>query len=524
MNIRKTLILLAVTLFALEGSAQSTLGTFAERQTKQLERRKEQVAKQLSAAQKALAEAPSDSLRMEIHELNRQSEAIDNALMRIVNQEQERLRLEEEKRAAEERAKAEQEALALAQQEEAQKRAEQQQILADASKAGTTTEGDSIIVKSPMDRFSEALSANAISEGEIGILIESYRNMYKKASGAILAYNAATSLAKAQEHHNIYLEAKSNMDTLAQEIRTRSHELFESKLETYISIAEEVGANHMREKYANCIKSIDSKHINQIKGKCSDIDVAMYPYRLHSTIELEIEVAELLGCDSDSTAPLRKALDEYDPTYTLFAKLQTPSYADTEYKALKFNKSKAYASINDIPVIEIPTNGEVYSIQVAGYTTLPKSMSVFRNATPLFRETRSDSRTYFYVGLYPTAKSANDDIKRLSNAGFKKPTVVAWSNGVRRSDFVAKGSNANTVLYYRIEINGVDAALSDEAREAIRTIAPTKEISKFNAPDGSLIYSVGNFKKESEARNLATAITDADVTLSVTIVEFERKK
>lgn len=524
MNIRKTIILLAVTLFALEVSAQSTLGTFAERQTKQLERRKEQVAKQLTAAQQALAENPTDSLRMEIHELTRQSEAIDNALKRIANQEQERIRLEEEKRAAEERAKAEQEALALAQKEEENKQAEQQPALAEASTAVSATEGDSIIVKSPMDRFSEALSANAITEGEIGVLIERYKNMYKKASGAILAYNAATSLAKAQEHHSTYLEAASNMDTLAQEIRTRSHELFESKLETYISIAEEVGANHMREKYANCIKAIDSKHVNQIKNRCTDIDVAMYPYRLHSTIELEIEVAELLGCDSESTASLRETLKAYDPTYALFAKLQTPSYADTDYKALKFSKSQTYASINDIPVIEIPASGEVYSIQVAGYTTLPKSLSVFRNATPLFRETRSDSRTYFYIGLYPTAKSAKDDIKRLQNAGFKKPTVVAWNNGVRRSDYVAKGSSANTVLYYRIEINGVDAALSDEAREAIRTIAPTKEISKFNAPDGSLIYSIGNFKKESEARNLATAITDADVTLSVTIVEFERKK
>jgi hypothetical protein len=80
------------------------------------------------------------------------------------------------------------------------------------------------------------------------------------------------------------------------------------------------------------------------------------------------------------------------------------------------------------------------------------------------------------------------------------------------------------VTYYRIEINGVDSALNPTVLQAIRQTAPGKEISKFNAADGTLVYSVGNFKKESEARALASAITSADASLSVTVVEFERKK
>lgn len=525
-DIRRTIILLAVTLFALEVSAQSTLGTFAQRQTKQLERRKEQIAKELTSAREAYAANPCDSLGKVVFELTKQSEAVEGALVRIANQEQERIRVEEEaaRRAELEKQKAAAAAAAdsLANaSESAAVEPQEQEPAADAPQA-ESQQSATEQTTTPLNRLSAALSANALIEGEIGVLIEQYRSAHKRASESLLAYGGATNLAKANEHYAAFNNAMSEMTTLGEQVGLRSQELFNDKIQTYISIAEEVGAKYIRAKYENIIKSVDSKHLDKIKNRCSNVDVAMYPHRLRSTIELEIEVAELLGCES--AEPLKQTLEEFNTSNTLFAKLQAPAYANTEYYPVKFNKSKAYVPISSLPKMEVPAEGEVFSIELAGYTKLPNSTSVFRNATPLYRETRSDSRTYIYTGLYPTAKSATDDIALLRNAGFKAPKVVAWRNGVRRDDFVAKGSSANAVVYYRIEINGVDSALSREALQAIRQTAPSKEISKFNAADGSLIYSVGNFTKEAEARNLAAAITNADASLSVTVVEFERKK
>ena len=113
-DIKRTIILLAVALFALESSAQSTLGTFAQRQTKQLERRKEQINKQLQSAQEAFAKAPCDSLNMVIYELTQQVSAVEKALERIALEEQERIRKEQEEaaRAAELAAQAEEAARA----------------------------------------------------------------------------------------------------------------------------------------------------------------------------------------------------------------------------------------------------------------------------------------------------------------------------------------------------------------------------------------------------------------------------
>lgn len=508
-DLRKTIILLAVTIFALEASAQSTLGTFAERQTKQLERRKELIAQQLSAATEAFEATPGDSLGMIVHELTKQREAIDNALVIIATQEQERL---------------------LKEQEEAEAEAEcAAPIVADTTAVGSDVVAPEVpatapIVTppaeekpSPLNRFSAALSSYALVESEIGLLIENYKNAYHKASDALLAYGGATNLAKATELYNAYNEAVETMNTLANDIALRSQELFRSKIDTYISIAKEINANHIEAKYEKAIQHIDSKHVPELKGRCTNIDLAMYPHRLRSTIELEIELAELLGCES--AAPLKEELQEYNTSYTRFAKLKAPAYAQTEYKALAFDKKKVYVPVSSLPKIEVPSKGEVFSIEVAGYSKLPTSTSVFHNATPLFSETRSDGRTYIYVGLYPTAKSTTDDIALMRSAGFKNPVVVAWRDGIRR-DNVAQSGSANFI--YRIEINGVDSALTPDVLQVIRQSG--KETSRYLAADGSLIYLVSSFAKEEDARKMAASITAADTSLAVTIIEVERKK
>jgi hypothetical protein len=235
---------------------------------------------------------------------------------------------------------------------------------------------------------------------------------------------------------------------------------------------------------------------------------------------LEKEIASIL--DPEREKELTTLLDNYDTTYAIFSKIKEPKRAKAKFCGVEIVKKQKHKAVSTVPLIKAPTNGELYSIMVANYASLPPSTEAFRNATPLYREVRGDGRTYIYIGLYPTALSAEEDIALLRKIGFKQPSLVMWRNGIRRDDFQTKDSATTTKKSprFRIEIHGVDAALSSEALAAIKSSAPRKEISKFNDENNNPIYTLGTFTKEDEAKSVAAAITAADSSLSTIVVEF----
>ena len=82
-GLRKLYITLAISLLSLPSVAQGNLGGFAERQMRQLSLRAERAQLNLDIARAEYATSPNDSLAMVIHELEKQREAIENAIARI---------------------------------------------------------------------------------------------------------------------------------------------------------------------------------------------------------------------------------------------------------------------------------------------------------------------------------------------------------------------------------------------------------------------------------------------------------
>ena len=367
--------------------------------------------------------------------------------------------------------------------------------------------------------FSTTVRRYSLVEGEIALLIGDYAKSYDEAKRLLKEYDNATSLQTLNTHLEAYNKAVEDGKKLADEIANRGDRLFESKMNALYGFADSLGLEGTRDKYVAMAEETEATMSAKLSTICTDLDVAMYPHRLRTTMALHVELARhITPEDADS---LELKLNNFDTLYALFEPLGKPKRSDAKFAPVKVVKSSKHGAVSALPVLKVPAEGELYSITVGNYASLPPSTKGFRNATPLYQQRREDGRTYIYVGLYPTARSAQEDIAYLRKLGFKQPELVMWRDGIRRDDFVDRTAKSATprAAMYRVEIGGTQGTLPQSIVEAIRNTAPRKEISKFTN-EGATVYTVGIFTKEGEAQALATAVGKADATLSASVVEL----
>lgn len=535
-GIKRAIITAIIALCTLPVAAQNTLGTIAERQIRQLTLRSERIEEQLTSAREKQALTPCDSLAKAIFELEKQSAAIAATIERLSSTPQKPTEVEpqttpnEPKTVAEVKEEPQPASAPETAIESETKEPTQQEVSTDEENAleapiittepkAEVAEQENIISDELKKMFSTTARRYSLIEGEIALLIGDYEKSYNEAKRLLKEYDNATSLQALNTHFDAYNKAVESGKKLADEIANRSDRLFESKMNALYGFADSLKLEGTREKYTALAEQTEATMSAKLSTICTDLDLAMYPHRLKTTMALQVELAHRITPeDADS---LELTLNNFDTLYTLFEPLAKPKRSDAKFAPVKVSKSTKYGAVSALPVLRVPGEGELYSITVANYASLPPSTKVFRNATPLYRQRREDGRTYIYIGLYPTARSAQEDIEYLRKIGFKQPELVMWRDGIRRDDFVDRSAKpaAPRSAMYRVEIAGSQGALSEVVVGAIRGAAPRKEISKYSA-EGATIYTVGIFTKESEAKALATAIGKADATLSTTIVEL----
>ena len=528
--------------------AQTPLGGFADRQIQQLTLRGETIRANLEVARCAYEEAPCDSLSQLIHSLEKQASAIANAIQRL-----ETKRIEEVAAPAEEPETPRQTNEYAPQEEVSEPVAEpavEVAIPEEMEEAEEPIAEPEIITPEPVESeqeeieevieiveikpfvssnikflFSGAQRRYAFTEREIDTLISEYAGVYEKILESLAGYEKATSLQKLNGHYADYLAGVERASKIADKIADRSDLLFASKTNAYLGFADSLGLDSLRTKYTVLAEQTDSTMTAKFAGKCSDLDLAMYPHRLRTTLLLAAELADYITPETADS--LAQRVQNFDTTYTIFNPISTPKRSNAKFSAITIKKNAKEKAVSSLPVLKIPTEGELYSITVANYASLPPSTKVFRGATPLYREQREDGRTYIYVGLYPTANSAQDDIALLRKAGFKQPTLVMWRDGIRRDDYVDRNATTATATkkpaMYRIEISGAEVTLPAEALAVIREKAPRKEISKFTNADGAVVYTLGIFTSESEAKTLSSAIKKAAPALTTTLTQIGKK-
>lgn len=503
---------------------------------RQLSLRAEQTQSRLESAQREYALNPCDSLDRLIHELEKQNVAIQKAIERVQCQQQEAPTpapseqvTEESDVVVESPETTEPTPPAIEPAEPTttpvpEVVSEPEVEVVDEERPQKEQPHPEIVVSDNLKLlFNTSRRRYLLTQGEISTLVEEYAKAYGRVEEALKGYEEATSLQTLEEHYAGYLAAMEEAGRIADQVVERGDKLLESKHNTYAGFADSLGIDTLHTRHLALNENVERSMSEKLAGRCSDIDLAMYPHRLRNTLLFEAELAHII--EPEVADSLMIVAQEYDCTRTLFAPLGAPKRADAKFVPIKIKKNAKESSVASLPVLKIPAKGEIYSITVANYASLPPSTKVFRGATPLYRERREDGRTYVYLGLYPTARSAQDDIALLRKVGFKQPTLVMWRDGIRRDDFVDRNtaSAAPKSAMFRVEIMGVEGALPAKVQEIIKAKAPRKEISKYTSTDGSVVFTVGIFTKENEAKNLSKALSQSSPTLTTKVVQLGKK-
>ena len=473
--IRLLMAAVAVFTLALPCSAQQI---FVERQLKQLALRGERVEAQLAATKEAFESTPTDSLARVVFELEKQSEAI---------------------------------AMAIAK-------------LSTPQMVEEPPTNEPPVLTPTEERFKKLFTTStrryAMIEKEVESIITEYAQVYKEAAAAIEAHDVAETMKEANAHHKTYTASVERMKALADQIADRSDRLFMSKSAAYVGFADSLGMKEEKEFYISSEQEVENSMIEKLKGECTDIDVAMYPYRKAVLMNLEVKIARRL-CGNQWADSLLQQMATINPEDAKFEPLDGPKRSKAKFADVVIG-GKKYASAEDIPRIKVPAEGEMYSILLGNYSSLPQ-MKAFRGVSPLYSERREDGRTYFYAGLYATIQSARTGVDKLRKAGFKQPTIVLWREGIRRDDWVDRTATpTTTTTFYRLEIVGPAEGLSAEGREAIKSKAPNKEISRYTAPTGEVVYTVGIFIKRNQADAVLAAVQAVDSSTNAKIAEIKK--
>lgn len=472
------LAVMALAVTVLPCSAQQI---FVERQLKQLGLRVERVGTMLASAREAFAATPTDSLAMAIHELEKQQDAINKAI----------------------------EELSLPQQSDSLTTNEPPQLTAEEERIKTM--------------FNTSTRRYGMIESEVEELIEQYAAAYDQAVEAIAGHNSAATMKEVNSHYKTYTESIGEMKSLADKIADRSDRLFASKRTAYIGFADSLA---MSEEIAFFVKSeeeVEASMSEKLKQECTDLDVALYPYRKAVLMNLEVKIARRLNGQQWADSLLQK-MATINPDDTKFAPLDNPKRSQAKFADVNIGSGQSrYRTVDDIPRIKIPTDGELYSILLGNYASLP-SIKTFRGAAPLYTERREDGRTYVYAGLYPTVQSARGGVEKLRSAGFKQPSIVMWREGIRRDDWVDRtaATTSKKTTYYRLEVVGPAEGLSQPIMDAIKSKAPNKEISRYTAPTGEVVYTVGIFLKQAQADAVLAAVQAADTSANAKIAEIKK--
>jgi hypothetical protein len=227
-------------------------------------------------------------------------------------------------------------------------------------------------------------------------------------------------------------------------------------------------------------------------------------------LNYEMYVAKLLNLTPsiDSLSNASRVIRQID--YRLpVVDVERRSFVD--YQPIEFSARSPYNASNPIPECVVYEYGVVYRI-LLGTFKYKQSVSIFRNASPLFVEELEDGRFSYYAGGLRTKAEAEAAVEVMKKKGFRNPQIVEWYDGRKTNLSEMDESEAIT---YRLSIKGGE--LDDTVRDVIATMAADCQISK--SADGA--FSLGAFVNRTLAERVAQAVGKCDENLTVEIIEVK---
>jgi hypothetical protein len=179
------------------------------------------------------------------------------------------------------------------------------------------------------------------------------------------------------------------------------------------------------------------------------------------------------------------------------------------YEDVTLHDPPLYNAENPIPELEIPDEGTYYSVVVGTFSTR-QAVSVFRGAAPLgYQQTGSQWR--YFTGLFRSYGEAQQAVRQLSEAGFRRPEPVRWRDGAYEN---LAAEAARSAGWYRIGIVAPDGELSGEVRSRLDRYAAGKEITRVGDT-----YFVGTFTDRIQADEVLAVLEALGLSPTLETVE-----
>lgn len=310
--------------------------------------------------------------------------------------------------------------------------------------------------------------------------------------------------------------------------------VYNRKLDNYLILMDRIGTIDRLELEQLDQESRQVRRAEGLAGEQLAPLVATYPLQKKLALDYEIVMArglKLKTAEDSLTAELGKSSATQTAKGMTYPDIQFVPRSLVVYEPIVKTEDageRNYTTVEDIPVLHVPKKGVYYTVQIATYTTVPKSIEVFKGMTPMMRQKLSNGQTRYLAGGFAAYSEAQAAVSQMIRAGFRASTV-AYADGKATTAVKAKALEAaatkpavqgsdNSGTGFNVEIVPAELRLPTAMRETIAERAPGKTIVR-NASGSEVIYSVGSFTTKTDAEALANALR-SQPNVKIKVVEL----
>ena len=207
--------------------------------------------------------------------------------------------------------------------------------------------------------------------------------------------------------------------------------VYDNKSFAYSMVMEILGLNSVLERETELMRGAQVE-ISELQGDNVRDEILRYRVQKASMVEYESLVASALNLAklSDSLSTLHTYLSKVDKVEDKKVKIDERLFI--VYEPAKFLRSTIYNSKNPIPQTVIYDKGLIFRIYLGSFREKQRP-TMFRKTSPISCHVTKDKTYAYYAGGYATLAEAEEAQRQLKRHGFRKPQVVAWSDGKYRN-------------------------------------------------------------------------------------------
>ncbi len=207
--------------------------------------------------------------------------------------------------------------------------------------------------------------------------------------------------------------------------------IYDNKSFAYSLLMEVLGFEDVLESESEMMRTAQAE-ISTLQGSGGSDEILRYRVQKSLMVEYEALVGRTLNLSqlSDSLSTLYQRLSGVERVVANDFSIEERLFI--KYEAAQFSKSEIYGTANPIPQTQIYDKGLIFRIYLGTFRE-KQSPSIFRKTSPISYIETEDKRYTYYAGGYATLAEAEEAQAQLKAHGFRKPLIVAWSDGKSRN-------------------------------------------------------------------------------------------